>query len=132
MFVGKTDKDGYGQQYDPATKRTRRAHRFAYEQHHGVTLTKDQIIRHACDNPPCINVDHLSVGTHADNTRDKVERGRQCRGSGIGLSVLKEEDITPIRARIATGESMQTIANDYGVSHTAISRIKRGITWRHI
>ena len=52
-----------------------RAHRVMYEETTGNILG-DRIIRHTCDNPPCINPSHLEPGTNADNTRDMMERGR--------------------------------------------------------
>jgi hypothetical protein len=52
------------------------AHRVAFEQTWGITLRPGQVVRHTCDNPPCINPLHLIVGTVGDNNRDIVERGR--------------------------------------------------------
>lgn len=50
-------------------------HRMAYELYYGPILD-GLVVRHTCDNPPCVNPLHLKVGTYADNTRDAMERGR--------------------------------------------------------
>ncbi|WP_429498833.1 HNH endonuclease [Robbsia andropogonis] len=134
LFAGKKDKDGYGQAYCAAEKRVLRAHRLAYTRHHGMRYEDiaGLVVRHACDTPACINPLHLSLGTHADNTDDKVSRGRQARGSMIGLSVLTEADIPVIRSRMAEGWTIAQVSRSLGCSHTTVSRVHRGLTWRHI
>ena len=62
---------GYGQLY--VGGKTVRAHRLIWMQHHGHT---DLDILHDCDNPACINMDHLRAGTHTDNMNDMISRGR--------------------------------------------------------
>ncbi len=62
-------------------KKTRQAHRVSYEIANGVKLTASQIVMHSCDNPPCVNPAHLSVGTHADNVHDAINKGRFSRGA---------------------------------------------------
>ena len=56
------------------------------------------VVRHKCDNPPCVNIAHLELGTAADNSRDAVERGRVARGSALPQTVLTEDDVRNIRA----------------------------------
>ncbi len=69
-WKGCTEKSGYGR----AGKRER-AHRIAYMLANGQ-IPAGAVVRHACDNPPCCNPAHLSIGSHGDNSRDSVERGR--------------------------------------------------------
>ena len=66
------NQQGYGQWVFQG--RQRQAHRVIFYFHHGYWPT---VVRHTCDNPPCVNIEHLLPGTHADNNRDMVERGRQ-------------------------------------------------------
>lgn len=52
------------------------AHRMSFALTQGEMPTSDVVIRHTCDNPPCVNPRHLLAGTPRDNVRDMVERGR--------------------------------------------------------
>lgn len=90
------------------------------------------VIRHSCDNPPCVNPAHLSVGTKADNSADMVSRDRHARGSRSGASKLHERQVLEIRARAASGELHRLIAADYGVSRVTITNIVTRHTWRHL
>lgn len=78
---------------------TIRAHRVAFEQAWGISLRADQVVRHTCDRPSCINPLHLMIGTPADNNRDTRERGRHgmsrrthCARGGHELS---EDNLDP-------------------------------------
>ena len=92
----------------------------------------DLVVRHSCDNPPCVNPAHLSVGTKADNSADMVSRDRHARGSRSGTSKLTERQVVEIRARQAAGELHRVLAAEYGVSRTTITQIVSGKTWRHV
>ena len=90
------------------------------------------VIRHSCDNPPCVNPAHLSVGTEADNSADMVARDRHARGSRNGTSKLTEHQVIAIRARCAAGEMHRVVATDFGVSRPTITGIVNSKTWRHV
>lgn len=71
------DRDGYGVQsfrYGNLTRQVR-AHRMIWEECFGP-IPEGLVLRHKCDNPPCVNPEHLELGTIGDNNRDRVERGR--------------------------------------------------------
>ena len=79
-----------------------------------------------------MNPSHLFLGTIADNARDMVNKGRQNRGEAQHLAVLTEDDVRNIRTARAAGEKHSDIGKRYGVSHTTISDLLRGKTWRHV
>lgn len=129
---GWRDKDGYVWIWCDGRKFL--AHRVAYCDHHKLPFWRiaGKIVRHACDNRACVNGDHLLLGSHADNAQDKVSRNRQPKGEQIPSAVLTETDVRQIRENLERGVSIATCAWNWAVSHTTISRIKRGITWRHV
>jgi hypothetical protein len=111
-------------------------HRLSYAMHVD-DLDRSDVVRHTCDNPRCVNPLHLVVGTHADNHRDAVERGRAYRfpnmvGSAAGNSKLVEADIPVIRERVRRRESLASIGADFGVSRHNIAAIRDRKTWSHV
>lgn len=73
VWTGPTDKKGYG--LIKVGGRSRRVHRLAWSERHGE-IPPSLFVLHHCDNPPCWADDHLFLGTHADNMRDMVAKGR--------------------------------------------------------
>lgn len=104
------------------------AHRLAYEQAHGP-IPEGMEVRHRCDTPPCVNPEHLEVGTHAENMADKTRRGKDPVGERNPMVKLSEADARAIRS---SGESGPVLAARYGVTRTTINRIKKGTQWRHL
>ena len=87
---------------------------------------------HTCDNPSCVNPEHLFLGTDQDNANDRENKERGAKGEKIKLSKLKNEMISEIRNSRRDGMSQQKIADKYNVSQTAISRVLSKKTWKHI
>lgn len=58
-------------------KKRTRVHRLSWEIANGRSIPTGQVVRHRCDNPPCVNPDHLRIGTEADNVLDAIRRGRR-------------------------------------------------------
>lgn len=133
-WTGGVDEDGYGKfQITGGRKRqkTVRAHKLVWELANGP-VPDGLVIRHSCDNPPCCNPNHLAPGTQSQNRDDCVQRGRQPRGEQHGMARLTADGVRAIRARVASGEPYQAIADDYGIETVTVTAIKMRRIWRHV
>lgn len=97
------------------------AHRLSYAAFKGTI--NGLLVLHKCDNPSCVNPDHLFLGTPQDNMDDMVSKHRHISGTA---KITKEQSIA-IRN---TSKSNRELATEYGVSYDIIYNIKRGKTWR--
>jgi hypothetical protein len=125
--------DGYGAfkiKSSDLKWKTAKAHRVSYAFYFGNP--GDLFVMHRCDNPGCVNPDHLELGTNADNMRDMAEKGRSTKGSRQHKAKLHEQDIPQIRARAQSGDRLTDIALDYGVSKSSISKANIGVHWSHV
>jgi len=107
------------------------AHRFAYELLIGPVPDGLEVCHH-CDNPLCVNPDHLYAGTHSQNMQDIISRGRaNNRGDRNGRAKLSSEQIAEIRNR-ATGRygEISQLAREYGVASGTMSKILKHQTWQ--
>lgn len=108
------------------------AHRLAFEQKHGRIDLGAKVL-HRCDNPSCVNPDHLFAGSQIDNIADMVAKGRNRpspdRGSAKGSAKLTESLIPAIRA---DRRRYRDIGASYAVSLSTICNIKAGKTWAHV
>lgn len=99
-------------------------HRLAYETWVGP-IPEGYVVRHKCDNPPCINPEHLETGTQADNVRDRHYRNRI-------QTKLSQEDVQDIKILLSRGLLHHEIAQAFGVSRSNISLISSGAVWSWI
>ncbi len=104
--------------------------RYLWEQIYGG-IPKGSVIRHKCDNPNCVNIDHIEIGTTADNNRDRMIRGRGVHGSETNTSKLTAEQALSIRKN-KDRLTQRELGMFFGVSHTAIRYIQQGRNWKYL
>lgn len=74
-WTGHKSKYGYG--VIEISGKTKACHRVAWELHNGTEIPSGMFVCHSCDNPPCINPEHLWIGTASDNNLDAIRKGRR-------------------------------------------------------
>ena len=95
---------------------------FGYTEENNCFIRPEDIVRHKCDNPHCINPDHLEIGSNYDNIQDRNKRGRTAKNENHGRAKLTNEQVIEI---YHMSGSQQSIADKYGVSQRLVSLIKR-------
>lgn len=129
--AGGCSKGGYGQIKLSGERKQGYAHRIAYELAKGEIPPQKQVC-HTCDNPLCVNPDHLFVGTSSDNHQDMKRKGRHLYGERNARAVLTEQKVKEIHALLAIGVTQIDLSVRYGVAPITISRISRGLRWAHL
>lgn len=113
-----------------------KAHRFSWELANGQ-IPDGSVVRHRCDNPPCVNPAHLELGSQADNMADMRGRGRERKAAGAThpRARLTDEQIAEIRSRYRFRVvTAQMLADEYGVSVSFVrhvlsgDRLRKGLT----
>jgi hypothetical protein len=106
-----------------------RAHRLSWVLHKGP-IPHGLCLLHKCDTPACINPDHMRIGTHAENMRDRTIKGRGATfpGNKNPNSKLSSEQVDEIR-RLRGQVTQRALANQFGVCKSAIERIHLGQSW---
>jgi hypothetical protein len=125
-WKGTINRRGYGRMRHKGVNT--HAHRVSYKLYRGE-IPRDMLVCHKCDNPSCVNPEHLFIGSHKDNMEDRQTKQRQAKGEKIGLSKLTNEQVRKIRV---DNRSTRKIARDYGVHHSQIARIKTHEAWAHV
>lgn len=105
-------------------------HRIVFQMNYGK-ITNGLIVRHKCDKPRCINPEHLELGTHADNARDKMQRGRIDDRHGERNSSCKLNEASVVKI-FTSSVRREDLALRYRVSLSAINAIKSGANWSYL
>lgn len=101
-------------------------HRIAMEEKLGRELNPQEVVMHSCDNPSCYNIEHLSVGTQADNHADMVAKNRMATEFKLPQTRLSKEDVAEIRKLRELGQRVKDIAELFSVDQSHISKITAG------
>jgi len=132
IWTANKSKRGYGLVTKDGT--TKNVTRIILAAKLGRPLSPGLMALHSCDNPPCVNPEHLWEGSSLDNNRDMNAKGRGVYviGERHGLSKLTRNDVHQIREMLAKGTSQRKIAARFNVRQGTISYIKSGETWGHL
>lgn len=135
---------GYGLFY--CDGKYRAAHRIAYILAHGP-IPDGMFVCHRCDNPSCVNPEHLFLGTHQDNMDDCTRKGRHARGDRSGPRLhpekmsrgehrynakLTDDLVREIRRLHQNGMRGRAIGKAFGITESAVSAIVHGKSWKHV
>lgn len=133
LWTAAHNPNGYGFMWSGSKREY--SHRLSY------TLFKGPIpsglnVLHKCDQPACVNPDHLSVGTQSENLRDMVRKGRNTKvalkGSKNPKAKLTDADIAHIRGANKRPGYLYELAAIYGVSRSTICAIRNRRGWTHL
>ncbi len=134
LWQAAANGDGYG--LVRVGSKLQRAHRVAWEAVNGP-IPNGLCVCHRCDQPGCINPQHLFLGEHRDNVRDCAAKGRlaaqrpgHTRGERNGNSKLTRLQVAQIRRKHSLGRSKSSLAREYAVAPTTIRRIVDRTRWR--
>ena len=143
MITNLAKSKGYGVltfTYKTGKKKLLKAHRavlcdkmgFGFEEYDTFT----EVVRHTCDNPACVNPDHLLPGTHLDNMRDSRERKQHAHGEGHYAAKLTDDDVRLIKRLMKKGKyskyTHRDVAKMFGITHRTVGLIMTGDRWNHI
>lgn len=139
-WTASKNNDGYGE-FMAHPKRWR-AHRLAWSLKNGL-IPSGMSVLHRCDNPACVNPDHLFLGTQVDNMADCAAKGRAAKPKQAFVDSAKRDksgELNPhakltaeIVMALRRGERRDAETAAYcGVTLAAVRQARRGITWRHI
>ena len=133
LWTGAQSSDKYG--CFGLDGRTVAAHRVAWMLTNGP-IPSGLLVCHSCDNPRCVNPDHLWLGTNADNARDRDQKGR-CRARGLPGDrstnhKLTSDRVTEIRRLVESGEQQKDVAKRFGVHKATVNDLVLRKTWASV
>ncbi len=133
LWTKTIDRHGYARYWATERKQYDLAHRRSAKDFHGPIPDNSQVLHH-CDTPLCVNPKHLYFGTHQDNMRDMVRRGRQnkARGTKQHLAKLTESQVKRMRCLRESGATFKSLGLKFGVTKQNVYAVIQRRTWKHI
>lgn len=125
QFNGSLNKDGYGR--FQVSGRCELAHRVSYREHLGE-IPEGQVVMHSCDNPSCINPEHLSTGTQRDNVEDMIAKGRKAPPSRTKARLSREQVLFIYNSDLTDS----ALAKQFGINRSVPWKIRRGHIWQDV
>lgn len=131
LWGGSTRPPGYGQfGRGGAGGGMVLAHRQAYIFAHGP-IPAGFCVLHRSDNPPCVRLDHLFLGTRGDNMRDASRKGRlnyprACFGEAHPRTKISSIQVEELRALRKGGATYKSLCHRFSLGKTQVARIVRG------
>lgn len=131
----KGNKSGYGNGHWEG--RQVMLHRLAYcfNRKLPIAAIDGLVVMHTCDNPRCVNPEHLKLGSQGDNMQDMQDKGRMSTGSAHYISKLSEEDVLWARSVYTPRHkefSCHALARRFGVNPTTMHNAISGKRWAHV
>lgn len=113
------------------TRRNVGAHRYSFEVFRHEIKDPEMCVCHTCDNPRCVNPEHLFLGTKKDNSDDRDAKGRNIIqvGAKNGQAKLTDEIVADF---LSSAESGASVARRLGIDRSTVNKIRRGTWWKHI
>ena len=128
LWMGCKDPNGYGR-FSMPPSRAILAHRLAFELVYSTKIPEGMFACHKCDNPFCVNPNHIFLGTPADNMADAKRKGRMERGEKRYSAKLTRSMVLAIRKEQGP---IGKLARQYGVCEALISGILNHKRWKHV
>jgi HNH endonuclease len=107
-------------------------HRQVYEDIHNVKLDSKELVCHKCDNPSCVNTEHLFVGDHRDNLVDSIKKHRRKypQGTQVHNAKLNWELVNIMREKRKSGWTTAKIAKEMNLNHGTVRGVCNYQSWK--
>lgn len=134
IWISAEDKNGYGKFCftDENGYQDVRAHRYSWEMRWGKISSPIVLVCHKCDNPRCVNPDHLFLGDNQDNVNDRDQKGRNIFGEKHPLSKINTTQVIGIKLYLLSEIPVSMISKLTGISTNTIYGIKYNATWKTV